>query len=87
MVTARGSGLCQCFHLSSHLVLLGINSSVSKLWIRLIHTLQSYLTGPNEIIYANEFCEIFYTRSIINGFFFPEGNLFLKILPGPFFRV
>ena len=54
--------------LSSHLALLGINSSFSKLWIISIHTLQSYLTESNEI-YANEFCEIFYTHSIINELF------------------
>lgn len=67
MVTVKGSGsllaLSRTWKLSkkSHLALLGINSSVQKLYVKLIYTLQSYLTGSNEIIYANEFRKnIFY---------------------------
>lgn len=72
MVTFKGSGsflaLSRTWKLSkkSHLALLGINSSVQKLYVKLIYTLQSYLTGSNEMIYANEFRKNIFMYFIIN---------------------
>ena len=75
--------------LISHIALLGI-SSLSKLWIRSIHTLQSYLIGSNETVYQIHSIKYLITIPFSMNCFcllFPEGNIFFKIILDHFFRV